>query len=206
MPTKIEICNLALNRIAANPIATLDEGTASAKAVTFVYDQALTELLAKHTWNFARTRRTLAPLADPELPPGWTFAYTLPSDMVRLMYIEGRHTSADSWWPPYRRPQGPHCVGANHEVIGQTIFTNVDEAIAVYTIRQENTALFPPLVTTAFIELLAARMVMPVKSDERRYTTMMQSALELINQAIAVDLNNQDMSIVSVSTYEQARC
>lgn len=204
MPTKIEICNLALNRIAANPVTSLDEGTASAKAVNLVYDQAIAELLAKHHWIFARKRRDLSPLADPELPPNWALAYTLPTDMVRFMYIEGYDITPSAAYPWHARPQviGFH---ADHEIIGGTIFTNIQDAVAIYTALETNTALFPPLVTNAFIELLAARMVMPVKSDERRYGMMLGSAMDLINEAIAADMNNQSMSMATISTFEQAR-
>ena len=170
-----------------------------------VYDATLAEIIEKHHWSFARKRRALSPLADPGLPQGWSFAYTLPTDMARFMYIEGQHIRAGDysyWQDSYRTT---HCIGADHEIMGTTIFANVADAYAVYTRKEVNTALFPASVVNAFAELLAAKLTMPIKGDERRYMAIMESAERVINEAIAADLNNQDMAISGTSIFEKAR-
>lgn len=213
MPAKIDICNLALNRIAANTIASLDEGTQSARAAALVYDVTLAELLEKHHWNFARTRRRLSRLAldADDLPPEWAFAYALPADMAKFMYFETAHSGfAGRDVPSTCRPSTrlTRWPGTGHEIIGDRIFSNADDGIVLYTARITDTAKFPAAFSAALVEMLAARMIMPIKGDERRYLAMRDSAARELNLAIASDLNNQDLSIstkASPSIFEQAR-
>lgn len=210
MASKIEICNLALNRIAANTVVSLDEGTQSARAVALVYDTTLAEMLEKHHWNFARIRRTLSRLAvaDSELPPEWAFAYALPTDMAKFLYFEGQGITTA--WPvengEYRSATGyTRWPGSAHEIIGDRIFSNSEDGIAIYTAQVTDTSKFTAAFTNAFIEALAAKLIMPIKGDERRYLALKDSANRELNMAIAWDLNNQDMVITSRSTFEQAR-
>jgi hypothetical protein len=81
------ICNLALAKVGqANKIISIDENSKAARALNTVYETVRDQCLRDHPWNFATARAQLA--ADVDSPAwGFTYAYTLPADFLRLLEI-----------------------------------------------------------------------------------------------------------------------
>ena len=60
MPSTVDICNLALQRLGAKPISSLSDDSTAARECNRVYDHARDSELRSHPWNFARKRASLA--------------------------------------------------------------------------------------------------------------------------------------------------
>jgi len=84
--SKVDICNMALTRLGASPIVSLDDDSANARALNRVYEIALRSILSECKWTFA-TKRTLLALVSGALAwydSGETIIYQRPSDCIRI--------------------------------------------------------------------------------------------------------------------------
>jgi hypothetical protein len=79
----VGIANLALMNIGVGAIASLTEGTVQSINCNNSWEYIRDEVLSKRDWKFAKTRVALAKNAtDPA--NGYLYAYTLPTDFLRL--------------------------------------------------------------------------------------------------------------------------
>jgi hypothetical protein len=86
--TDINICNLALDRLGQPPVSSIvNPTTAIEQVVARAYDQARRTLLRAYIFNFAKKYATLA-VDGTEVPAfGFSSAFALPNDFVRLMAL-----------------------------------------------------------------------------------------------------------------------
>lgn len=89
MASPVEIANVALALLGEEPITSLDDETVAARTIDAGFDLIRDRELAAHPWKFAIKRAALPALAD---APEWGFArnFAAPSDMLRLLEIEGQ--------------------------------------------------------------------------------------------------------------------
>lgn len=97
MATETELCNLALQRLGANPITTFGETTSKeGRACLKAFAPVRQSELRKYNWNFAISRAILA--ASVTAPAwGWDTAYPVPSDYLRLIEIDGLDATSDEY-------------------------------------------------------------------------------------------------------------
>lgn len=88
MPSVVEICNKALDKLGHGAITSLNDGTKAANLCLRNWEMIRDETLRIHPWNFAVKRISLA--ASAEAPAwGFTSAFPVPSDYLRLIEILG---------------------------------------------------------------------------------------------------------------------
>lgn len=89
MPSEVDICNLALQRLGAKTITALTDDSVNARECNRVYAHARDSELRAHPWSFARKR---AQLAASSTAPAFEYAraFDLPSDFLRLLPNNGR--------------------------------------------------------------------------------------------------------------------
>lgn len=105
MLTDIQICNLALQKIGHPSILALTENSKAARECAKAYAPMRDKLLRSYEWNFARARVALPSNGDVTVPFGFTLAYRLPADYLRVIdvvdadaddyAIEGKHILTD---------------------------------------------------------------------------------------------------------------
>ena len=80
MPSKVDICNEALNMLGANTITSLTETTKTAALCNRFIDTEIDYLLRLHRWNSAVSEA--GGLSNTGVTPtiGWLFEFVLPSD------------------------------------------------------------------------------------------------------------------------------
>src|SRR5690606_20524843 len=86
--SKVQICNLALTRIAAARIIDLGDNTTEAKDCNAIYDLIAEEVMSMGNWPSVRARASLVQLST--IPTfEFTYAYRLPTDpkFLKLIYI-----------------------------------------------------------------------------------------------------------------------
>jgi hypothetical protein len=146
MASKTDICNLALARLGAENIISIDDDTKRAKTLKAVYDLVRDIVLADHPWNFAITRATLALLTTaPEF--GYCYAYQLPTDpfCLRVLGIVG-DTAANV------------DPGIEYKIEGQRLLTNVSPCNIKYIARVTVEGVFTPSFCSALALRLAAEV------------------------------------------------
>ena len=77
------IVNLGLGKVGIARIANLNEDSPSAIRAHQVWDYVLDEVLEAKDWRFAKTRKALAKSTTVPVS-GWSYAYPLPADFLRL--------------------------------------------------------------------------------------------------------------------------
>lgn len=83
MASVIQIANRALTKLGAARIISLGDDNKQSRAVLSCFDDLRDDELRSHRWSFAMKRTSLA--ADSDAPAfGFTYAYTLPADFLRL--------------------------------------------------------------------------------------------------------------------------
>ena len=82
--SKITICTNALLQLGSQPIAAFDEGTDNSLLCSNLWEQTRDGVLRAHPWNCATKRISMAPSATVPIY-GFSFAFDLPGDFLRLM-------------------------------------------------------------------------------------------------------------------------
>lgn len=87
MPSVIDVCNKALDKLGQPPIVSLTDGTKAANLCDRNWGMIRDEVLRSHPWNFAMKRISLAPSSA---APSWGFtkAFPIPSDCLRLIEVK----------------------------------------------------------------------------------------------------------------------
>ena len=79
--TDIVICNKALTFLAADPITSFSDGTASADACNRIYKIVKESTIGMYPWSFTLGKQTLA--RETTTPTSeWSYQFILPNDMV----------------------------------------------------------------------------------------------------------------------------
>lgn len=138
MASVVDICNRALQKLGAERIISLTQDSVSARACNLAYESVRDAELRSHTWNFAIKRKELA--ADATAPVyGYSYAYTLPSDCLRLLKNDHQENYYSNNW----------------KVEGRKIITDESAPLPIrYVYRVTDTTLYDAL----FIEALSSKM------------------------------------------------
>jgi hypothetical protein len=160
--SEVKICNLALRKLGARLIESLNDTSQEAVTCNIFYEQVRDAVLREHPWNFAASRIRLARLA--KAPAfGYAHQYQLPADCLHLRQLD---TADDEF-----------------VVEGDKILTDRVGASAVYTRKVTNPALFDPSFVMAVAARLAAEMADDITGSTSKaremwtlYLNAMQSA------------------------------
>ena len=144
MASVVDICNGALNQLGASTILSLTEDSKNARLCNARYTQVRDSLFRSLPWNCLQKRIQLA--ADTTAPAwGFTSAYTLPADCLRLLRI----LDYDS----------------NHKVEGRKILTNNSSMKILYVARIEDPNEYDELLRETISAALAADIAYAVTSS-----------------------------------------
>jgi hypothetical protein len=149
MATQNQICNLALDMVGAEPIVDIADANPRAEACSRNYDMALLQIMRTRQWGFLTKRVTLTAATAP--PFGWDFAYTLPTDYVGIVQLNGII---------YEGQPGDWFV-----INSGQLLTDEETADVVYLGSDALPATFDALFVSAFATLLASRIATPLRQD-----------------------------------------
>lgn len=143
MTDQVQICNMALMGIGANPISSLTEGGTEADLCSLFWEPVLKEVLADHKWNFAKKWVSLAEIDSYSfVDEEYSYAYQLPADYIRMSRLEDKDSQ--------------------YEIRGSVLFCNLEEAICEYIYYEDDPTKLPPYFVTAFVIRLKAELSIPL--------------------------------------------
>ena len=136
------ICNLALAKLGAARIMSLQDQSPEARACELMYALTRDQVLRGHKWNFAIQRETLVQISTaPSF--GWAVHFALPTDCLRVFQLNAyERDEARPMW----------------EVEGQRLLTDETVAQVKYVARITNAGIFDPIFIKALATKLAAEM------------------------------------------------
>lgn len=179
--TETEIYNLAMLHLGQKTVSNLEtEASREAEIGRTIFDQSRDTMLRQFPWPFARRRVALALTGT--APTNWGYAYALPTDCVQALAV-----TVEGLRYPRTDQKVPFEIGTDGTKT--LLFTDLEHAELIYTMRVENTSLFDPLCAQALSWLLAAEAAMPlsVKPDLANYAR--QGYLNTLSMAQAQALN-----------------
>lgn len=162
--SNVDLVNRAFGKIDARQIQSFTDGTPEADLATSYYESTLEELLAEHPWRFATTRAELAPATAVD---GWDYAFTLPSDLIRIVELADNENFYGSGTFRHHRE-------------GRLILTYTDTCYLRYVQRFTTVLYFPPL----FQEALAQRFASYVGPHLNRSRAMSEALYELSERTL----------------------
>lgn len=204
----VAICNLALSSIGTrSSISSLSEGSAESNALSLHYQPALDFMLRAADWNFARKQVALALLkvnsaATPVQSP-WQYQYAYPSDCIKLRSIVPAYTSqiVSGFGPTDTGFTGRtirFVVGADQDQTDNDIvvvLTNQPQAVASYTRRVTNPALFDAGFVEAFYNYLGSRVCIALNGDKNMAKMAMQVTSQRVAEAEAEN-GNEGITVI----------
>ena len=166
MASTVDICNGALNQLGATTILSLTEDSKNARLCNSRYTQVRDGLFRTHPWNCLQKRVELA--ADTTAPAwGFTSAYTLPADCLRLLKI----LDYDS----------------NYKVEGRKILSNASSMKILYIGRITDPNEYDELLRETLSASLAADIAFAVTSNNTTATNMYNLFQDKLKDARFVD-------------------
>ena len=157
MSSDVEICNMALSRVAhTQPIVSFTEKSKAAELCRVFYAPLRELVLQAFPWPFAESVVALASLGNPA--PGWAYRYRYPADCLQVR---------DIVQPGFRRSltsdlQIPYTIG--YDAGGRVIHTDQPEAACRFTFKVEDSTFFDPQFADALAWRLAMDLALPLSS------------------------------------------
>lgn len=149
MSARIDIVNIALTMMGEAPITSLADDAPQALLMKTHYDIARDATLEAYEWSFAIRR--FVPAQSVEAPEwGWSYAYPIPSDILRVLQVDRDQRATIYSSSDMRRNQ------IDHVIEGRDILTN-EGAIYCTGIRRINDE---GIYSNLFSHALAAKLAM----------------------------------------------
>jgi len=168
MASEVSICNLALQKVGASRINSLTEDSNNAKECNACYETIRDRELRKYTWSFAKARALLAPDADaPSFE--YTYAFTLPADMLRKILVNDTGYLSDG-----------ECI--DYIIEGDQILTSDTTTLYLWYIKQVTD---PNMFDTLFIDLLACAIARQICEKLTQSNTKTAAAEDAYQTALA---------------------
>lgn len=175
MSSDVEICNIALSRVACTqPIVSFTEKSKAAELCRVFYGPLRELVLQAFPWPFAESIVALASLGTPA--PGWAFRYRYPADClkVRDIVVPGQRMTMTS------DQRIPYKIG--FDVGGRVIHTDQPEAACRFTFKVEDSTFFDPQFSDALAWRLAMDLALPLSSKP----DLQQFATQQYNLALSI--------------------
>jgi len=193
MASVVDLCNLALAHLGDEATVSSispSDGSAQADHCARFYPIARDALLEVVAWNFATRRVSLAETAN--TPPGvWAYEYAFPGSCIRLQSILPESGDENA---PQNYMQGTDVNG------NRVIWSNTENAVALYTHAVTDTTKFTALFNTALSYLLASYLAGPITRDAGTKKSMYQLyQAELANAGISNNKANNNPATKNAS-------
>ena len=192
MASTVDICNGALNQLGASTILTLTEDSKNARLCNSRFTQVRDAVFRSHPWNCLQKRVELA--ADTTAPAwGFSYAYTLPADCLRLLRI----LDYDS----------------NYKVEGRKILSNTSSMKILYIGRITDPNEYDESLRETLSAALGADIAFAVTSNNQTATNMYNLFQDKLKDARFVDSTegqnlDQDLGMsdqIDASTFINSR-
>jgi hypothetical protein len=171
MPSKVDICNEALNLLGANTISSLTEATTTAVLCNRIYDTEVDYLLRQHNWNVAVREANLAAVVGTPVV-GWLYKFLMPTDPYCLRVLNVYDTSDED---------------QNFQCRGRHIYADVSAIDILYIGRVTDPNEFDSMLMKTLVDLLAYRLAFPVTRSTETATTMFTAYRNSLADSMAVD-------------------
>lgn len=172
-----DICNMALNHIGREQIASLHEDTEAARTCRLHYDMQRRVLLRAYTWGFAMKTAPLS-LIDKTVP-GWKYVYAYPNDCVMARKI---FNEQNTWCVLQKNFKGNMDQVVLNDNTKALVCNHADAFLQyIYDVKDAN--LFTDDFTQALSYYLAGAIAVPLTGSANLSQTMQAQGNALLQEA-----------------------
>jgi hypothetical protein len=175
MSSVTSICNLALSNIGKKLISDINEQSTEAKTCKLHFDLVRDTMLQGYEWEFAKSTVDLAEVANAR-PERWERTYIRPTNCLKPLRIVPEVYVSDDIEVSYAATEG-------------FIFCNQSPAKLEFIRRFEDPSRLPPLFQDALSWALAAKIAIPLTSDQSTRKDAYQIATSTLEAAKVADAN-----------------
>jgi hypothetical protein len=172
---------------------TTSPSTKAEKFGQLFYTVERDRINAKHNWSWATRRAALTDVTSTQAKFGWSYAYTLPADILRVIGIDlGYRSGPDA---PGLDPVNPTLPGASWAIemnaagTARILLCDIEAASLAYVARVTDLTLWDPDAVEALVWGMSFRLAMPLSVKADYATLAKQMSEEKLNRAIADDAN-----------------
>ena len=185
---KVKIVNMALSKIGASRISSLNDNAEEARTVNAVYDIILEEILTEHRWSFAQKRILLSQLSvtlahDED---GMEYVYAKPVDFLKLNFLNSS--------------------SAVVKIEENGILSNESGLGIIYTALINDPTKYPPQFVTALATRLAAEVCFPLTESANKAEALFKEYEGIkLPRAISADSTQGSADEAVQDEWEKAR-
>lgn len=186
--SKVEIANRALIALGQPTIAAFDDDSNEARAVNVSYETCRRYVLRHHIWNFAAKRSSLTQRATAPVF-GWSFAFILPADCLRAVYLSDQTI-------PFR---------VEHGVDGRDLLTDNNTANLIYIADVEDTRMMDDGFVEALVYRLAWAICLRLTGSTEKQGQMSAFFVDAMNEARYTDALEGTLQSATAQRWLRAR-
>ena len=158
--TKVDICNMALNRLGETLIRSLDDGSKEAERLNLVFDPVYEQVLRNHNWHCATFRQILVKVSG-QPTFGYDHAYQLP--VV----------------PKCMKPLVLGDPSYNFTINGKMLLTNLSEADLIFIGKSDDLTVLDPL----FVKVLYLSIAVELAYTMVEQNTILNGLMQQLDMA-----------------------
>lgn len=171
MNTRTDLANRSLSYLGQMAITDIDEGSKNSRTCKEFMDDTIREVLRSHRWNCASKRAILTELT--EVPTwGYSHAYELPADFLRLMEVNGEQFEDSQKYFEIEN--------------GKRLLSNWDDCQIRY-IANIGIPDFDPCLADAVAIKLASKIIVPLQLSQDGAAFLIARYREVLNEARRID-------------------
>ena len=189
MASKVQLCNIALSRLAANTITSLTDNTPEARLCNTFFDEMADQVMIEGSWSSTIKRVGLAQTTNTPIF-GYTYEYQLPVNPFCLKVLNIDETTPGSC--PYR-------------IEGDKLLIESPTVKIRYIARITDTQAWDPYLTRAFVSRLTAELAYQITGDNQKTEIEMEKYMKFVTEGLVLDGQQGSKDFIVTPTLTEDR-
>jgi hypothetical protein len=191
MASAVDIANSALNLLGASTISAFTDDSKNARLVNQRYEPVRDRVFRSHAWNCLHKRvqlaqNTTAPVVE------YSYAYSLPSDCLRVLKIHNGTTDSI-------------VSEIDYKIEGRNIVTNEGTVYLIYIAKITDPNLYDTYLQESISHQLAADLCYAITNNASLANNYMVRADERLREARFVDATENSLGTIESNEFTDAR-
>jgi hypothetical protein len=191
MASEVDIANSALNLLGASTISAFTDDSKNARLVNQRYEPVRDRVFRSHAWNCLHKRvqlaqNTTAPVVE------YSYAYSLPSDCLRVLKIHNGTTDSI-------------VSEIDYKIEGRNIVTNEGTVYLIYIAKITDPNLYDTYLQESISHQLAADLCYAITNNASLANNYMVRADERLREARFVDATENSLGTIESNEFTDAR-
>ena len=191
MASVVNMCNSSLNLLGASTISALTDDTKNARLCNQRYEPVRNRVFRSHAWNCLHKRIQLAQNSTAPVIE-YDYAYTLPSDCLRVLKIHNGSTDSIA-------------TSLDYKLEGRNIVTDESTIYLIYIALDTDPNNYDSYLREAISHQLAADICYAVTNNATLAKNYMERADERLREARFIDATENSLGTVEANEFTDAR-